>query len=102
MEEKLAFDEDKKERKRRGKKRNGNGDIQAEAEDADEGNNEAAINDHGDNETTAVDDDLNIEAQMFHRKTQVVDTITPEALILTLYHGSGNIVIKSDEFKVIH
>ena len=38
---------------------------------------------------------------MFHKKTRLADTITPEALILSLHYGSGNLVIKSDEFKVL-
>jgi hypothetical protein len=28
------------------------------------------------------------------------DVVTPEALILALHHGSGVLLIKSDEFKV--
>ena len=40
------------------------------------------------------------ERFMFHSKTRLADQITPEALILSLYHGSGNLVIKADEFKV--
>ena len=51
-------------------------------------------------EDGAGDDDCNGEAFMFHKKTRVADTITPEALVLTLHYGSGNLVIKSDEFKV--
>ena len=30
---------------------------------------------------------------------RIVDSITPEALVLTLYHGSGCICICCDEFK---
>ena len=41
------------------------------------------------------------EAKMFHCKTRVVESITPEALTLTLFYGSSNIVVKWDEFKVL-
>ena len=30
---------------------------------------------------------------------RIVDSITPEALFLSLYHGSGILLIRSDEFK---
>ena len=36
----------------------------------------------------------------FHPKQRVADCITPEALFLSLYHGSGNLLLKSDEYKV--
>ena len=39
---------------------------------------------------------------MFHSKTRVVESIAPEALTLTLFYGSSNIVVKWDEFNVLH
>ena len=94
-EEKEAFDEAKKERKKKkkGKKRSSSGDAVQDGA-ADEAGDDEAENDDG-------VEDCNGEAFMFHKKTRVADTITPEALVLTLHYGSGNLVIKSDEFKVI-
>ena len=40
------------------------------------------------------------EQFMFHKKTRLADSITPEALFLSLHHGSGNLLLKSDEYKV--
>ena len=36
----------------------------------------------------------------FHPKTRMADSITHEALFLSLYHGSGVLLLKSDEYKV--
>ena len=36
----------------------------------------------------------------FHPKTRMADSITPEAMFLSLYHGSGVLLLKSDEYKV--
>lgn len=41
------------------------------------------------------------EQFMFHKKTRLADSITPEALLLSLHHGSGNLILKSDEYKVV-
>ena len=95
-EEKEAFDEAKKERKKKkkGKKRSSSGEAVQDNEAVEEAGDDEADNDDE-------NEDCNGEAFMFHKKTRVADTITPEALVLTLHYGSGNLVIKSDEFKVI-
>ena len=94
-EEKEAFDEAKKERKKKkkGKKRSSSGEAVQDDEAIEEAGDDEAEDD-------AEVEDCNGEAFMFHKKTRVADTITPEALMLTLHYGSGNLVIKSDEFKV--
>ena len=46
-------------------------------------------------------DERSEEARMFHKKTRVCESVTKEALTLTLYHGSGNVILKTDEFKVL-
>lgn len=38
---------------------------------------------------------------MFHKKTRICSTTTQEALVETLRHSSGNLLIKTDEYKVI-
>lgn len=78
------------------------------------------VDDTGDNDPNFdpdndEDDDGNIEADpnvdsdekedgplssLFHKKTRICETVTPEALIETLRHNDGCLVIKSDEFKV--
>ena len=40
------------------------------------------------------------EKSMFHPCTRIQDQITPEALMLSLFYGSGMLVIKADEFLV--
>ena len=40
------------------------------------------------------------ETFRFPPDQRTIDVVTPEALILCLYHGSGVLLIKSDEFKV--
>ena len=42
----------------------------------------------------------NSEQFNFHPKNRIVDCITPEALFLSLFHGSGVLLLKSDEYKV--
>ena len=95
-EEKEAYDEAKKERKKKkkGKKRSSSGEAVQDNEAVEEAGDDEADNDDE-------NEDCNGEAFMFHKKTRVADTITPEALVLTLHYGSGNLVIKSDEFKVM-
>ena len=34
-----------------------------------------------------------------HLFQRIVENVTPEALFLTLFHGSGVLLIRSDEFK---
>ena len=96
-EEKELFDEAKKERKKKkkGRKRSSSGEALDDGEAIEETGDEEVFEEGG-----AGDEDCNGEAFMFHKKTRVADTITPEALVLTLHYGSGNLVIKSDEFKV--
>ena len=36
----------------------------------------------------------------FHPKNRIMECITPEALFLSLFHGSGVLLLKSDEYKV--
>ena len=96
-EEKETFDEAKKERKKKkkGRKRSSSGEaVDGDIEETED-EEEDVFGEDG-----AGDDDCNGEAFTFHKKTRVADTITPEALVLTLHYGSGNLVIKSDEFKV--
>ena len=40
------------------------------------------------------------EEFQFHKKTRVAQTVTPQALILSLHYGSGSLLLKCDEFKV--
>ena len=42
------------------------------------------------------------ETFRFPPDQRTIDVVTPEALILCLYYGSGVLLIKSDEFKVIN
>ena len=39
-------------------------------------------------------------SSLFHAKTRICETITSEALIETLRHNSGSLLLKTDEFKV--
>ena len=98
-EEKMAYDESKKEKKKKkkGRKRSSNGEA---SEGTEAGDDTADFDDDVFEETDDGKEDSNGEAYMFHKKTRLADTITPEALILTLHYGSGNLLIKSDEFKV--
>ena len=81
-EEKEAFDEAKKERKKKkkGKKRSSSGEAVQDNEAVEEAGDDEADNDDE-------NEDCNGEAFMFHKKT--------------LHYESRNLVIKSDEFKVI-
>ena len=39
-------------------------------------------------------------ASLFHKKTRICETVTSEALLETLRHNSGCLLLKTDEFKV--
>ena len=91
-EEKKSFDEQKKSKgKRKNKRKRQNGDEEQNDEELDE------------DEDTSTEDSTSpngdSEQYMFHKKTRLADQITPEALIMSLSYGSGNLVIKADEFK---
>ena len=89
-EEKKSFDEQKKSKgKRKNKRKRQNDDEEQIDEELDEDEDNSA------EESTSGDS----EQYMFHKKTRVADQITPEALIMSLSYGSGNLVIKADEFK---
>ena len=40
------------------------------------------------------------EAIMFRKSTRILDTMTPEALLLTLKHGRKELLVVADEFRV--
>ena len=42
----------------------------------------------------------NQEATMFKKSTRILDTMTPEALLLTLKHGRKELLVMADEFRV--
>ena len=89
-EEKKSFDEKKKSKgKRKNKRKRQNDDEEQNDEDEDE--------DTSTEDSTSPNGDS--EQYMFHKKTRLADQITPEALIMSLSYGSGNLVIKADEFK---
>ena len=39
-------------------------------------------------------------SSLFHKKTRICETVTSEALLETLRHNSGCLLLKTDEFKV--
>ena len=103
--EKKDFDAKKRGRgkKSKSKKRKSNGNPAQEIDEEVE-DDEAVEDDEddGDMERPAANGNAEpVEAEMFHKMTRIADQITPEALILTLCHGSGVLLLKSDEFKVL-
>lgn len=88
IEDKKEFDEKRAERFRNSKRKRSLNSL--DTPDKKEENSDIECETQG----------LAEEARMFHCKTRVVESITPEALTLTLFYGSSNIVVKWDEFKV--
>ena len=85
LDEVTAYNEKATAKKKRKKKRSSREDLDDEEDDDEEEN---------------VDSTENSEQFLFHPKTCVCDITTPEALILSLFYGSGFLLINSDEFKV--
>ena len=94
--EKKSFDGKKKQKKGKGKGKNKK--RRQDDEQNDEQNDEMDEDDDASTEETPTAQG-DSEQFMFHKKTRLCDQITPEALILSLAYGSGNLVIKADEFK---
>lgn len=63
------------------------------------GKNEIKDNEESEDEAPRGSGDPS-EKHMFHPCTRIQDQITPEALMLSLFYGSGVLVIKADEFLV--
>ena len=127
--EKHAFDEHKKRKKNQkktNKKRKSSGEAEVVTEEADveqmdgdvledapeknkkgedqsirkkSGNNEVKNTEDSEDEAPRGSGDPS-EKHMFHPCTRIQDQITPEALMLSLFYGSGMLVIKADEFLV--
>ena len=94
-EETKEFD-DQSRAKRKAKKRKS---AEMEGGHDEEGQEEGQEDDYDDDDTGSKGEG-DSEQFRFHIKTRTCDSITPEALILSLKYGSGVLLIKSDEFKV--
>ena len=87
-EERKSFDAQQKESmKRRKEAKLGNRDS-------------GVVEDTEDVEEDETCDKFDMEKRLFNKKTRIIETSTPEALILNLYYGSKVLLVKADEWMV--
>ena len=68
-----------------------------------EDSDDEEMEENKENETneTPITNESKATSSLFHSKTRIVEAITPEAMIETLRFCGGNLLIKSDELKVL-
>ena len=93
--DKATHDKEVNEKIRQAKKR-----ARRDVDQAGDVDQTGDVDEAGDSSTSRKTDEVKEEAKLFHKKTRLAESLTIEALYLTLEHGSRNLVLKYDEFKV--